>query len=140
MRCLTRQFVAKGSVTYVSDGHWLQRAAHQHWHPKPSRSHQKVMDPQEPSLDQLEGMKIRSLTRSRSRATHLKIILPWQVTVGGRLAGAIESLTFRWRRKIVDALAGSSLPILHLDDGGRKGVNCRSGYLHQIREPMAGRL
>lgn len=45
------------------------------------------------------------------------LLLVGRVILG--LARAVDGLTFSWRREIIDRAGGRSLPVLHLDEGGR---------------------
>ena len=52
----------------------------------------------------------------RSLEAYLKVILPRHVGITTSLI-AINSLPLRRRRQVIDTMAGSSLPVLHLADG-----------------------
>lgn len=52
----------------------------------------------------------------RSLEAYLKVILPRHISISAGLV-AINSLPLRRRRQVIDTMAGSSLPVLHLADG-----------------------
>lgn len=67
----------------------------------------------------------------RSLEAYLKVILPRHVGITASLV-AINSLSLGRRRQVIDTMAGSSLPVLHLSDGRGKGANGRCGCRHQM--------